>query len=94
MRQEALHVFKEADSLAEITELPVNMTEHGSQINNARDLSSTVLLCCVVGVCFVVGILFACLWGFFLMILETGYQCCLECLLLYCIYSNCHVFIV
>lgn len=65
MRQEALHISKEANSLAEITELPVNMTEHGSQINNARDLSSTVWLCCVGGVCFVVGILFAFLWGFF-----------------------------
>lgn len=45
MRQEALQVSKEANSLAEITELPVNMTEHGTEINNARDLSSTVWYC-------------------------------------------------
>lgn len=43
MRQEALQVSKEANSLAETIELPVNMTEHGTEINNARDLSSTVL---------------------------------------------------
>jgi len=44
MRQEAFQVSKESNSLAEIIELPVNMTQRGTEVNNARDLSSTVLV--------------------------------------------------
>lgn len=44
MRQEALLVSKEANSLAETVELPVNVMEQETEINNARDLSSTVLV--------------------------------------------------
>lgn len=43
MRQEALQVSEEGNSLAKLTELPVNMKERGTEINNARDLSSTAL---------------------------------------------------
>lgn len=42
MRQEAVQVSKEAHSPAETPELLVNMTELGTEVNDARDLSSTV----------------------------------------------------
>lgn len=56
--QEAVQVSKEAHSPAETPESPVNMTELGTEVNDARDLSSTVLFCILIDIGNRVSLLF------------------------------------